>query len=84
MNVGTNATASCFSDAPATRIEWLHNEEVVASDTSTQQLNLDFSPVSDNIHDEVYVCRVTRVGGAQAEQNFTAAVDGNACRTFGA
>ena len=82
LNVGASATATCFSDASATRMEWLHNGVVVASDTSTQQLNLVFSPVNDSIHNQVYVCRVTRGGGAQAEQDFTAIVDGNCCRTF--
>ena len=77
MNIGASATATCFSDAPATRMEWLLNGAVIASDTSTQQLNLEFSPVSDSIHNQVYVCRVTRQGGAQAEQDFTAIVDGN-------
>ena len=77
LNIGISATASCFSDAPATRMEWLQNGVVIASDTSTQRLDLEFSPVSDSIHNLVYICRVTRQGGAQAEQNFTAIVDGN-------
>jgi hypothetical protein len=58
-------------------MKWLQNGVAVLSDMSTQQLNLVFSPVSDSIHNQVYVCRVTRQGGAQAEQNFTAIVDGN-------
>ena len=77
LNVGASATASCLSDTPAIRMEWLQDGAVLASDTSTQQLDLVFSPVSDSIHNQVYVCRVTREWGAQAEQNFTAAVDGN-------
>ena len=77
LSIGTNATASCFSDAPVARMEWLHNGVVVASDISTQQADLVFSPVNDSIHNQIYVCRITREGGAQAEQNFTAIVDGN-------
>ena len=77
LNIGASATASCFSDTPATRMEWLQNGVVIASDTSTQQLDLAFSPVSDSIHNQLYVCRVTRQAEAQAEHNFTAIVDGN-------
>ena len=77
LNIGASATATCFSDVPATRMEWLQNGVVIASDTSTQQLDLEFSPVSDSIDNQVYICRVTRQGGAQAEQDFTAIVDGN-------
>ena len=76
FNVGDSATARCSSDAAAVRIEWLNNGVVVGSDTSTQQLSLVFSPINDSIHNQVYVCRVTRGGGAQAEQNFTVIVDG--------
>ena len=76
FNVGDSATARCSSDTAAARIEWLNNGVVVESDTSTQQLSLVFSPVNDSIHNQVYVCRVTREGGAQTEQNFTVIVDG--------
>ena len=57
--VGQSATATCVSDVPATRIEWLSGEDVLMASTtmSTQQLNLVFSLVSDSIHGQVYVCR---------------------------
>ena len=71
-----SATAKCISDAPTTRTEWLLNGVIIESDVSTQELDLVFSSVNDSIHNQVYVCRVTREGGAQAEQNFTAKVDG--------
>ena len=80
LDVGANAVASCFSDGPATRIEWLHNGVVVESAISTQQADLVFSPVNDSIHNQIYVCRVTREGGVLAEQNFTAVINGNYCR----
>ena len=68
----------CVSDVPATMIEWLSGEDVlVTSSMTTQQLNLVFSLVNDSIHDQVYVCRVTRMGdGMVATQNFTANVIG--------
>ena len=45
--VGELATIKCFSDVPAIRIEWLNEEGgvLLASVTSTQQLDLEFSPV---------------------------------------
>ena len=80
FKVGQSATASCRSDTPATRIEWLTNGEEVIESTSalsTQELNLVFSSVNDSIHNEVYICRVSREGGMIATQNFTVTVNGN-------
>ena len=41
-----------------------------------QELDLIFSPVNDSIHNQVYICRVTRMEGSLAEQNFTVTVKG--------
>ena len=87
LEVGQSATATCKSDIPATRIEWLttaNGEEVIKNANSTQELNLVFSLVNDSIHDKVYTCRVTRVRGMIATQNLTLNVNGkiqgcNAC-----
>ena len=78
FEIGQSATASCRSDTPATRIEWLStsNGEVIESALSTQELDLVFSPVNDSIHNKVYTCRVTREGGMIATQYFTVNVDG--------
>ena len=82
FRIGESATASCKSDAPATRMEWLRDGMVVesAAFTGIQELDLEFSPVNDTIHNQVYVCRVTRDGGngmtVTAVQNFTVNVDG--------
>ena len=58
-------------------MEWLNAEdEVVVSATSTQQLDLVFSLVNDSIHDQAFVCRVTRDGGMVGTQNFTINVIG--------
>ena len=63
-------------------IEWLRNGMVVesAAFTGIQQLDLVFSPVNDSIHNQVYLCRVTRDGEngrmVTATQNFTVNVDG--------
>ena len=77
FKLGQSATATCESDTPATRIEWLTNgEEVIQSALSTQELDLVFPLVNDSIHNEVYTCRVTREGGMIATQNFTVNVDG--------
>ena len=77
FTVGQQATAKCFSDAPATRMEWLTNGVVVESAASTQQLDLLFSLVNDSIHNQVYTCMVTReTDGMTATQNFTINIDG--------
>ena len=76
FGVGDSVTASCTSDNQATRMEWLSNGAVVAMAMSTQQLDLEFSPVNDSIHNQVYICRVTREGDVQVEQNFTVRVNG--------
>ena len=77
FTVGQSAIARCFSNAPATRMEWLTNGVVVESAASTQQLNLVFPLVNDSIHHQVYTCRVIRVvDGMTATQNFTVNVDG--------
>ena len=51
-----------------------------AAFTGIQQLDLVFSPVNDSIHNQVYLCRVTRDGEngmmVTAAQNFTVNVDG--------
>ena len=83
FTVGKSANASCKTDAQALRIEWLRDGVVVESDNTAgiQELDLEFSLVSDTIHNQVYVCRVTREGkdGMQpvtAVQNFTVNVNG--------
>ena len=77
--VGKSATIKCFSDVPAIRIEWLNEEGVVllASVSSTQQLDLEFCPVNDSIHGQEFVCKVTRDGGMIKTDSFTATVTGN-------
>ena len=76
FNVGESARATCRSDTPATRMEWIRNGVVFASAVSTQKVVLSVSLVTDNIHGQVYVCRVTRNGGMVATQNFTVQVNG--------
>ena len=75
--VSQSTMVRCISDTPAIRMEWLNAEGVlITSATSTQQLDLVFSLVNDSIHDQVYVCRVTRDEGVIATQNFTTDVVG--------
>ena len=76
FTVRQSATARCMSDIPAAMIEWLTNDSIIESATSTQQLNLVFSPINDSIHNMVYECRVTRMDGTQAEKNVTVTVNG--------
>ena len=81
--VGQRVTARCSSDVLATRMEWLTNGVVVESANSTQQLNLLFSLVNDSIHNQVYICSVTRkVDRVTATQNFTVNVDGKMINFF--
>ena len=62
LTVGTSATFNCTSDLPATNIEWVYDGEVVAVDTTGEQVDLTFDPVNDSIHERVYTCRATIEG----------------------
>jgi hypothetical protein len=63
-------------------IEWMRDGMVVesAAFTGIQELDLVFSRVNDSVHNQVYMCRVTRDGEdgmtVTAAQNFTVNVDG--------
>lgn len=58
-------------------MEWLRDRDVVvASMPETQQLDLSFEIVNESIHDEVYICRVTRDANITVEQNITITVRG--------
>ena len=83
FKVGKSATARCRSETTATRIEWLNDGEVIESAMSTQELNIVFPLVNDSIHNEVYLCRVTREGEMTATQNFTVNVNGKVCNPDG-
>ena len=83
FTVHKSATVLCKSDARALRIEWLRDGEIVEGNSTAgiQELDLEFSLVNDSIHNQVYVCRITREGkdGIQpvtAVQNFTVNVNG--------
>ena len=78
--VGINITITCHSDTATDRMEWLTNETVIVSGTMTMQLDLDFTPVNDNVHGRVYICRVTRNTDETTEQNFTMNVVGKQLR----
>ena len=76
FNVGAPAFARCLNEVPATTMQWMSNGVVVESATSTQTLDLTFSPVNDSIYNDVYVCRVTREDGMIVYHNFTVHVVG--------
>ena len=62
LTVGTSATFTCTSDLPATNIEWVYDGEVVAVDTTGEQVDLTFDPGNDSLHERVYTCRATIEG----------------------
>ena len=78
--MGSNASITCRSDTDAERMEWLTQEGtqsvMIASERNVTQLNLTFTPVSDSIHGQVYICRVIRNNNDTPEQNFTMNVEG--------
>ena len=80
FSIGESATASCESDTPVMRMEWLRDGEIVESATGIQKLDLEFSPVNDSIHNLIYVCSVTGEGKdgmtVTVVQNFTINIDG--------
>ena len=62
VHIGQNATITCVSDLSVQRVDWLHNDHVMAT-SSSQQVNLTFSPVLDYFHNREYICRaVTSYG----------------------
>ena len=77
LMVGGSATITCSTDLNVTSIEWLDSGDIVVeSDTSgQQQLNLEFSPVNDSIHNAQYTCRIT-ANGVVSERNITVTVQG--------
>ena len=76
FTVGRPSIAVCISDTPATLMEWLTNGRVVESAMSTQTLDLIIPLVNDSVHNDVFICRVTRQVGGIATQNFTVDVVG--------
>ena len=65
--VGETTSLICSSDLDISSIEWLYSGQVVASSTSQQELELEFSPVNDTIHGREYTCRVISPYGSQEE-----------------
>ena len=74
LTVGDYATIICSFDLEFTSIEWIYNNQVVAS-SSSPQIGLSFSPVNDSIHGRQYTCRVTTPYGLQ-QKNVTILVQG--------
>ena len=56
VRVGQNATITCTSDLNVQTVEWMFNDDVVAS-SSSQEVDLTFSPVVDYLHNREYICR---------------------------
>ena len=78
--MGCYASITCRSDTDAERMEWLIQERtiihVVVAESNVTQLNLTFTPVSDSVHGQVYICRAVRNNNDTPEQNFTMNVEG--------
>ena len=75
--MGSNASITCRSDIDAQRMEWLTQEgTIIVSESNVTQLNLTFTPVSDSVHGQVYICRVVRSSSDTPEQNFTLNIEG--------
>ena len=76
FKIGSSANISCRSDTPTEKMEWLRDGDVVVAAQSTQRLDLIFDVVNDSIHNQVYMCRVTRKAIDITEQNLTISVEG--------
>ncbi len=74
--VGDMATLTCVSETDAIMIEWFDgNNAQVNMTTAGRTLDYILNPVSDDLHETTFTCRVTRVFGT-AEQNITLDVTG--------
>lgn len=72
VTVGENVTISCFSDLTVQRVEWVFNDDVIATSNS-QQADLTFIPVSEFYHNREYTCRAVTSYGT-LERRITIAV----------
>ncbi len=76
FTVGGMATLSCVSDSDAMMIEWFDGSNTSIGNTNTgRTLDYVLNPVSDDLHDTSFTCRVTRAAGT-AEQDITLTVIG--------
>ena len=75
LTVGQRATITCTTDTESSNIQWLFNGVAVVEAVNTDQLDLEFNPVNDNIHNRVYTCSAT-INGVQHESSIIAIVDG--------
>ena len=71
--VGQNTTISCLSDLNVQRVEWIFNDDVVASSRG-QQVDLNFSPVLDYYHNREYICKAVTAYGT-LERRITLTVE---------
>ncbi len=76
--VGDVATLSCDSDSDAMMIEWIDGNNTRVNMTTTgRRLDYVLDPVSDDLHDTTFTCRVTRTAST-ANQTITLTVIGEA------
>ena len=69
--IGTSASINCTSDLDVTTIEWLDGMGTVVVMSSIDAiLGLELDPVTSDLHNQVFTCRVTSPYGTQ-EQNIT-------------
>ena len=73
--MGSPSTITCAIDAVASSIQWLFNGKIVSEAMNTQQMDLEFNPVNDSIHNGVYTCRAN-ISDVEFITNFTAMVNG--------
>ncbi len=74
--MGSTATLSCVSDSDVITIEWFDGSNTrVAMTTTGRTLDYILNPVSDDLHETTFTCRVTRTTGV-AEQSIILTVTG--------
>ena len=74
VTVGDSLTVTCSFDLDSTSIEWLYDNEVVLTTTSSL-LPLSFGTVNDTVNNRQYTCRVVTPYGTQ-EETITIRVQG--------
>ena len=76
FTVGSTATLSCVSDLDAIMIEWFDGSGTRVDMTTTgRTLDYVLDPVSDDLHQTTFICRVTRDNGV-VEQSITLSLIG--------
>ena len=74
LTAGDAAVLKCETDVNVDAIRWISND-VIAAESSSNEVYLNFNPVFDYLHGKEYICQTTAAYGI-AEKRITISVQG--------